>query len=168
MDDLGLYDTRIRWTPGIWVPAADSPAEPSGQPSGANRLLASFVEPDASQHPPDATLRAEQALNVTTAADIAALYTMLVNGELISLDASAEMLDLLSLQVVNDRMPRYLPEGTVVAHKTGNWDGLVHDAGVIWSPSGPIVVVVLSDINDEGRAVELIASIALEAYLLEY
>ena len=82
----------------------------------------------------------------------------------VSADASAEMLDLLQGQLIRDRLPRYLPEGTVVGHKTGNWDGLVHDAGIIWAPLGPIIVVVMSDIRDEGRAVELIATLALAAW----
>lgn len=164
MDDIGLVDTRIRWTPGIWVPAGSTPLLPSTAPS---RALASVdaVERDTGGN--QLSPRAESALNVTTARDIASLYLQLISGEVVSSEASAEMLDLLALQQINDRLPRYLPDGTIVAHKTGNSDGLVHDAGVIWSPGGPIVVVVLSDMGDEGRAVEIIAGIALEAYLLE-
>lgn len=168
MDDLGLYDTRIRWTPGIWVPAGVSPGNPTSDPSQVARRLASTDQPERNSGTWQSTLRSEQALNVTTAADVAALFAMLLNGDVVSPEASEEMLDLLARQVVNDRLPRYLPEGTTVAHKTGNWDGLVHDAGVIWAPSGPIIVVVMSDIFDEGRATDIIASIALEAYLLEH
>ena len=30
--------------------------------------------------------------------------------------------------------PRFLPEGTVMAHKTGSLDGLRHDVGLLWMP----------------------------------
>ena len=96
-------------------------------------------------HRPVSDTRADNALNVTTAADIAALYSMLVNGQIVNDDASQEMLRLLESQQINDRLPAYLPEGTVVAHKTGNLDGLVHDAGVIFAPAGPVIVVVLTE-----------------------
>ncbi|HYI16669.1 MAG TPA: serine hydrolase [Thermomicrobiales bacterium] len=108
--------------------------------------------------------RADAALNVTTAADIAALYVMLINGQVISEPVSHEMLVLLEDQQINDRLPAYLPAGTVVAHKTGNLDGLVHDAGVIFAPNGPIVVVVLTEDVEEWQAIDLIASVARLAY----
>jgi hypothetical protein len=108
--------------------------------------------------------RADAALNVTTAADIAALYVMLLNGEIISRAASDEMLALLETQQINDRLPALLPAGTVVAHKTGNLEGLVHDAGVIFAPAGPVVVVVLTEDLDYDAAVALIAAIGASAY----
>ncbi len=108
--------------------------------------------------------RADAALNVTTAADIAALYLMLVNGQIVSESVSQEMLVLLEDQQINDRLPAYLPEETVVAHKTGNLDGLVHDAGVIFAPAGPVVVVVLTEDLDEWQAIDLIATVARLAY----
>jgi beta-lactamase class A len=159
MDDLGLHATRILWDPGIWISAGVNSVDATDRRPEPRRVL---LEEEPLDHS-----RLDGALNVTTAADIAALFIMLLNGDVINPEASVEMLDLLARQQITDRLPRYLPDGTMVAHKTGNWDGLVHDAGVIWAPSGPIVVVVLSDISDEGRAVELIAGIALEAYLLE-
>lgn len=167
MRDFGLHDTVIRWTPGIWAPAASGPSVEQGLPDNTLRRPATVSDQTGEGASSEHTTRADQALNVTTAADVAALFIMLLNGSVISPEASNEMLDLLSRQAVRDRLPRYLPDGTVVAHKTGNWDGLVHDAGVIWAPDGPIIVVVLSDISDEGRAVKLIADIALEAYLFE-
>jgi beta-lactamase class A len=108
--------------------------------------------------------RADAAMNVTCAADVASIYVDLLNGELVSPAASEDMLELLKGQLIDDRIPAYLPEGTVTAHKTGNWEGLVHDAGVVWAPLGPVVVSVMTDIGDEGRAVEIIATIALAAY----
>jgi beta-lactamase class A len=89
---------------------------------------------------------------------------MLVNGQIISEPASEEMLTLLEGQQINDRLPAYLPEGTIVAHKTGNLDGLVHDAGVIYTPSGPVVVVIMTEDVEEWQAIDLIATVARLAY----
>jgi hypothetical protein len=33
-----------------------------------------------------------------------------------------------------------------VAHKTGNWDDATHDVGIVYAPSGPYVIAVLSDL----------------------
>jgi beta-lactamase class A len=95
--------------------------------------------------------------NITTAADIGWLYAQLLQGLVVSPEASAEMLALLTDQQVNDRLPAHLPEGTVVAHKTGNLDGIVHDAGVIYAPAQEVIVVVLSDEVNPDEAIEFIA-----------
>src|SRR5206468_2519856 len=53
-------------------------------------------------------------------------------------------------QEINDRLPAALPDGVVVAHKTGNLLGLAHDAGIIFTPSGPRIVVAMTwDAYDE-------------------
>lgn len=189
MASLGLSSTEIRWSPGSGdnpplddeepvieeleeppeeptvedepteAPSVDEePTEDTGSISRDRALLS--LPPTSQRFDP----RADTALNVTTAADIAALYLMLVNGQVVSESASQEMLVLLEDQQINDRLPAYLPEDTVVAHKTGNLDGLVHDAGVIFAPAGPVVVVVLTEDVEEWQAIDLIATVARLAY----
>ena len=83
----------------------------------------------------------------TTAADMALLFELLGWHQAVSPEASREMLSLLAAQRVNDRLPAQLPPGTIVAHKTGNWEAeACHDAGIVYAPSGPYVIVVLSDL----------------------
>ncbi len=50
--------------------------------------------------------------------------------------ASAELYGLLQRQQVNDRLPKGLPPGTPIAHKTGDRFHWAHDAGIIRTPSG--------------------------------
>ncbi|MQA01189.1 MAG: serine hydrolase [Streptosporangiales bacterium] len=86
--------------------------------------------------------------NVITAADIATLLAALVRGDVLTGSHTRTALDMLGRQQVRDRLPRYLPEGTRVAHKTGDLPGLRHDAGVLHlGPTGdhPVVVVVLTE-----------------------
>ena len=75
------------------------------------------------------------------------------------------MIKLMAQQRVNDRIPRLLPPGAVVAHKTGNLPGVVNDVGIVYGPSGPFVVAVLFDrASDEAEAARAVADIALIAY----
>jgi beta-lactamase class A len=55
-----------------------------------------------------------------------------------------ELYDLLRTQQVNDRLPQDLPPGTPIAHKTGDIRHYAHDAGVITTPHGDVVLAVLS------------------------
>jgi beta-lactamase class A len=57
---------------------------------------------------------------------------------------SAELYQLLREQEVNDRLPTALPAGTPIAHKTGDIREWAHDAGVITTPEGEVLVAVLS------------------------
>lgn len=127
MQALGLTGTEIRWMPNRELAAGDGRA-----------LL---------------TQRADEAWQVTTASDMARLFVLLLNGQAVSPEADREMLEMLAEQTVNDRLPVYLPSGTVVAHKTGNLEGLVHDAGVIYTATGPVVIAVLSEGAPNAREV---------------
>jgi beta-lactamase class A len=171
MASLGLTGTEIRWMPGPWdleaapydstdEPAPEEPVDPDASEDtgvvATRRSLASI--------PAGGVLfdeRADNSLNVTTAADMATLFHLLLAGQVVSPEASHEMLDLLAEQQINDRLPAYLPDGAVVAHKTGNLDGLVHDAGVVYTPAGPVIIAVLTEDVDEGVADDLMARVAL-------
>ena len=88
--------------------------------------------------------------NVVTPRAVGTFFTLLAKKELISIAASERMLARLERQQIVDRLPSSLPEGVVVAHKTGNLVGAVHDAGLIFTPSGPRVVVAMTwDAYDE-------------------
>lgn len=103
--------------------------------------------------------------NLTTAGDLERLFALLLRGKVVSPTASAEMLQLLTRQHVSDRLSTGLPEGTVMAHKTGNLAHEAHDAGVIWTPFGPRIVVVLtSGWSEYEEVVELDRAVAAAVY----
>ena len=81
----------------------------------------------------------------TSAADMALLFEMIARGKAVDSSASAEMIELLPQQEIDDRLPALLPVGTLVAHKTGNWENATHDVGIVYAPKGPYVIAVLSD-----------------------
>jgi beta-lactamase class A len=67
------------------------------------------------------------------------------------------MLDILKKQKLNDRIPRYLPDDVIVAHKTGELFGAKHDAGIVFLKKGDFMIIVLSDTQNVKVAVEKIA-----------
>jgi len=88
--------------------------------------------------------------HLVTARGVATLLKRLIKRQLVSPAASDRMIARLARQKINDRLPVQLPAGTVVAHKTGNLPGRVHDAGIVYTPRGPRVIVALTwDSDDE-------------------
>lgn len=196
MASLGLSETVIRWDPPAALadmPAPEPEPSPKPTPTAEPAEEAEIVEAATATPTPEAhhllddgmaivtphlltadapemdarQLRADAALNATTPADMARLFQLLLAGQVVSPAASQEMLDLMAGQLINDRFPARLPAGTRVDHKTGNLDGLLHDAGVIYTPGGPVVVVVMADqIQSHYAVVQLMQTIALLAYEL--
>ncbi|MBI2983681.1 MAG: serine hydrolase, partial [Chloroflexi bacterium] len=102
--------------------------------------------------------------NIVTARAVGTYFTKLAKGQLVSKTASARMLTRLERQQINDRIPAQLPEGTRVAHKTGDLAGLVHDAGIVITPRSQRVVVAMTWDTDDDPATELISHVAGAVY----
>ena len=102
--------------------------------------------------------------NVATPRAIGTFFTLLAKRQLVSPAASDRMLARLGRQEINDRLPAALPDDVVVAHKTGNLPGLMHDAGIIYTPYGPRVVVAMTWDSDDEDAKAFIANIGALVY----
>ena len=102
--------------------------------------------------------------HLVTARALGTFFDLLATRRLISSAASERMLGRLERQTINDRLPRDLPPDVAVAHKTGDLVGLIHDAGLIGTPSGPRVTVVLTSGGTETEAKDLIARIGVLVY----
>ena len=192
MINLGLDGIEIRWSPQEFVPDDPAPEEPdenetvpeepeeiepeesdepaeepeleeTEEPSGAVAQVAGWLSAGAGV---TATLRGEAAFNVTQASDLAQLLVLMLNGSVVNEGASQQMLDLLARQEIYGGLPALLPEGSV-AHKTGYLeDGVVNDAGVIYTPRGPMVAVVLTEGIGEEAAYDITSQIGLLLYQL--
>jgi len=91
--------------------------------------------------------------NVATPRAFGQFFALLARRQLVSAAASERMLARLGRQKINDRLPAKLPPNALVAHKTGNLVGLVHDAGIIYTSSGPRIVVAMTwDVGDDEAA----------------
>jgi beta-lactamase class A len=80
----------------------------------------------------------------TSARDVALLFERLYQGTLNSPNSNSAFMQLLKSQRVNNRLPQGLPAGVTIAHKTGDLDGVMHDAGIVYGPKTDYLVVVMS------------------------
>lgn len=103
--------------------------------------------------------------NYTTARDMAHIIERIYRRSFINSEVSQACLRLLKEQKIKDRIPARLPSGTVVAHKTGLERGICHDAGIVYTPEGDILICVLTRGAKNSRlAKAFIAHLAWEAY----
>jgi len=100
----------------------------------------------------------------TSAEDIALFFEKLYKGEIIDRQYSDKMIDILKEQTLNDRIPKYLPDKTEVAHKTGELFNSKHDGGIVYSSRGNYIIVVLTDTKDVKQAAENIANFSKAVY----
>ena len=96
----------------------------------------------------------EYGLGSTTAADMVKLGEQLHSKKLVSEKASQQMLDHMFACEDKLKVPRMLPSGTRVAHKTGSVNSSRTDAGIIESPAGPIAFGILTNKNKDQRWVD--------------
>jgi D-alanyl-D-alanine carboxypeptidase (penicillin-binding protein 5/6) len=90
-------------------------------------------------------------LGSTTARDMVKLCEMLHDRKLVNEKASKQMMDHLYANDDKLKVPRLLPPGTKVAHKTGSVNSSRTDAGIIDTPSGPIAYCILTNKNKDQR-----------------
>ncbi|HLQ05018.1 MAG TPA: serine hydrolase, partial [Verrucomicrobiae bacterium] len=102
--------------------------------------------------------------NWATPHAVGTFLTLLAKRQLISPAASDRMLARLERQQINDRLPAQLPPGVAIAHKTGNLSGVMHDAGIIYTKTGPRVVVAMTWDAPEEDAANFISSIGSLVY----
>jgi beta-lactamase class A len=102
--------------------------------------------------------------NETTARALGVLMLKIAQGQAVSKTADAEMAAILKRQTFHDAVPAGLPEGTVVAHKTGNITKIHHDAAIVYGPRPYVLVVLVRGIQDQKVSGPLIASISREIW----
>ncbi len=100
----------------------------------------------------------------TTPADLALFFEKLYQNQLANPESTEKMISILKRQTLNNKLPRYLPENTAVAHKTGEIDYLTHDAGIVYTDKGDYVIVVLSESDLPAGAEERIAEVSKNVY----
>jgi beta-lactamase class A len=69
--------------------------------------------------------------NVSSADDMTRLVCMLHDGSIVGGELKDTLMRMLLRQQFNERLPRFLPPGTPVAHKTGTVAGFRNDSGMI-------------------------------------
>ncbi|MDD5071072.1 MAG: class A beta-lactamase-related serine hydrolase [Candidatus Omnitrophica bacterium] len=105
--------------------------------------------------------------NFITATDAAAVLKRLYTPGLNDQAFSELMIEFLKNQKVRDRLPRYLPDQAVIAHKTGLERSAVHDAGIVFTVNGDYIICVLTgDFKNYLSAKKFIAKVSWVTYNL--
>jgi len=81
--------------------------------------------------------------NHITAGEMAMLLKKMVAGECISPAADQEMISIMKDQRLNGKMPFFLDD-YVIAHKTGEDDGITHDVGIVYGDH-PLILCFASE-----------------------
>ena len=104
--------------------------------------------------------------NSTTAEDLVIIYSKLAKLQVVTPDASQEMINILFDQKFNEIIPAHLPDNVEVAHKTGAITGVHHDSGIVYLPDGRKYVLVLlsKELPDFDTGTELLAKVSKMIY----
>ncbi|MDG1040244.1 MAG: class A beta-lactamase-related serine hydrolase [Polaribacter sp.] len=109
----------------------------------------------------------EQGLsNSTTANDLLMIMKAIATGKAGTKEATEKMIAILKDQKWNDMIPKYLPKGVEVAHKTGSITGVHHDAAIVFHPNGKKYVLVLlsKNLKDFDKGTDQLAQISKSIY----
>ena len=104
----------------------------------------------------------------TTAAEMALLMEIIARGQAVDDAASQEMVNLLASEEIDNGLRAGVPEGTLVAHKTGNWSNATHDVGIVYLPAGqagaPGATYVIAVLSEKPYETELTAKLSQVVY----
>lgn len=98
--------------------------------------------------------------NHITAASVGQLLEKMYFGRLVSPEADREMLEILKNQKLNHKIPFFL-HGCEIAHKTGEDDGVSHDAAIVYARQ-PFALCLFSNRTDVPAFERLMQDIAAE------
>jgi len=104
--------------------------------------------------------------NYTTAEDMALILERMYRRSFVNKNVSEKCLNLLRLQRVNDRIPKYLPADVTIAHKTGLERNVCHDVGIVSSDKGDFLICVLTKRANSNSIISkrFISKVALHTY----
>ena len=160
MEALGFHDTRTNFTIAEWslIMRGISVTDLASGNLGSVSLEKTFDR--------DSLAYSDSLENdVTSARDQGRILEQLFYGQLISPTASSRMLDILRATRENGKLRRITDPGTVVAHKTGGSNRVQVDVGMVFLPTGPLIVCVMTLGREEKPpgvvAIEQIARLAV-------
>ncbi len=99
--------------------------------------------------------------NLTSTRDMVRLLALISDNKL---PGSQAMRAVLEQQTKNELIPAGLPPGTRVAHKAGELTGLLHDAGIVSTPRGDYILVLLGEFPDRETGVATWKGVSSRVY----
>lgn len=103
--------------------------------------------------------------NYTSASDMIGVLELLYRHRCLGPSLDNAMLEILKKQQDRSMLPALLPPGTIIANKTGELDGLWHDAGIIYTSHRDYAAAIMTDaLADADRGQKVIAEISCLIY----
>lgn len=103
--------------------------------------------------------------NVTTACDMAHLFTHIYRQDLLSGPLSTLAINILSRQRAHESLKRYLMEDIHIAHKTGGLDSVDHDVGIVFNHVNDYIIgVFVTEVTNNDEARQFIGHISKVVY----
>lgn len=120
--------------------------------------------------------------NLTTARDMGNILVKLVRNEIVSANASKQIIDIMKSQQLRSKLPAYIPAidtsdpadhhmkitpGTVmVANKTGDLDRVQHDIGIFILPGNNYYVLAMftSNLSTDSEGIRAIGEVSKAVY----
>lgn len=85
--------------------------------------------------------------NIFSIQEVAELFSRLYNGQIISTEASEEILEVLKGQQHNFIIPHSFGRSIAIAHLTGEDEGTIHDVGIVYSKHPFIICLAANESN---------------------
>ncbi len=102
--------------------------------------------------------------NTTTARGLAILLQAIAEGKAVDAESCKEMIAVLERQKFNEGIPAGLPQGTPVAHKTGEITKIHHDAAIVFAKRPFILVILVRGLVDIKESSALMADVSKSLY----
>jgi N-acetylmuramoyl-L-alanine amidase len=107
----------------------------------------------------------DPGFNQTSPADMARLFTLLATDQAVNASSSQEMRSLLLRAQDSSKLLRGLPPGTRVAHKSGWYNGVANDVGIVYAPRSTYVAAVFSEGSpDAETGNQIVAAVSKSIY----
>lgn len=146
IDRLGMTDTRIPLSPQnmlLGIVGLDSTMGPGVFDLSVERLLHRRYDFDHRAYSSDG--------NVSTPADMCRLFQRIHSNEALSPEGTQTFLDVHKNQQLRTVIPQLLPAGTVCAHKTGQFESVSCDVGIVYAGNGPYAIAIMANEAGEDR-----------------
>ena len=88
--------------------------------------------------------------NFTSVNDCGAYLGQILNGTIVNKEYSEKILSLLKQQQHLHKIPSGIPDGAIIANKTGELDYMQGDAAIVYSPGGTYILVIIGDSLNNG------------------
>ena len=98
--------------------------------------------------------------NITSVKDIVLFIEQLVTGKLLSPSFTYKAIKILKRQQYREKIPLYIPEHIEIANKTGELEGIRHDAAIIYLPETTYILVIMTESKNKFKADRTIAKIS--------